>query len=74
MELGDDKKKPSSAKKKRINILIADDQTVVREGLVSLIKRTSDMVVVGEGQQWPGGCESMERTSPRRHSTRFAYA
>jgi len=48
MELGDDKKKPSSAKKKRINILIADDHTVVREGLVSLIRRKSDMVVVGE--------------------------
>ena len=44
----DDKKKPSSAKKKRIRILIADDHTVVREGLVSLVKRKSDMVVVAE--------------------------
>jgi DNA-binding NarL/FixJ family response regulator len=44
----DDKKKSSSAKKDRIRILIADDHTVVREGLVSLVKRKSDMVVVGE--------------------------
>jgi two-component system NarL family response regulator len=44
----DDKNKPSSAKKKRIRILIADDHTVVREGLVSLVKHKSDMVVVAE--------------------------
>jgi len=48
MKAGGDKKKPSSAKKDRIRILIADDHTVVREGLVSLVKRKSDMVVVGE--------------------------
>ena len=35
-------------KKERIRILIADDHTVVREGLVSLVKRKSDMVVVAE--------------------------
>jgi DNA-binding NarL/FixJ family response regulator len=48
MKSGDDKKKPGSAKKERIRILIADDHTVVREGLVSLVKRKSDMVVVAE--------------------------
>jgi two-component system NarL family response regulator len=48
MKASDDKKKPSSAKKKRIRILIADDHTVVREGLVSLVKRKSDMVVLAE--------------------------
>lgn len=48
MKTGDDKKKTSSAKKERIRILIADDHSVVREGLVSLIKRKSDMVVVAE--------------------------
>jgi DNA-binding NarL/FixJ family response regulator len=48
MKTGDDKKKPSSVKKERIRILIADDHTVVREGLVSLVKRKSDMVVVAE--------------------------
>ena len=50
MKIEDDKKKPSSAKKKRIRILIADDHTVVREGLVSLVKRKSDMVIVAEAR------------------------
>ena len=49
MKATDDKGKPSSTKKKRIRILIVDDHSVVREGLVSLVKRKSDMVVVGEG-------------------------
>ncbi len=35
-------------KKSRIRVLIADDHSVVREGLVSLIRRKSDMTVVGE--------------------------
>ena len=50
MKIEDDRKKPSSAKKKRIRILIADDHTVVREGLVSLVKRKSDMVIVAEAK------------------------
>src|SRR5207302_8756091 len=51
-------KKPKSAAKKppkagdtklsRITVLIADDHSVVREGLVSLITRKADMTVVGE--------------------------
>ena len=36
-------------KKQPIRILIADDHSVVREGLVSLIKRKADMTVVAEG-------------------------
>ena len=35
-------------KKECIRILIADDHSVVREGLVSLVKRKSDMTVVAE--------------------------
>jgi two-component system NarL family response regulator len=50
MKIEEDKKKPSSGKKKRIRILIADDHTVVREGLVSLVKRKSDMVIVAEAK------------------------
>ena len=46
MKASDAKKKPSGAEKKRIRILIADDHTVVREGLVALVKRKSDMVIV----------------------------
>src|SRR5438552_16927291 len=51
-------KKPNSAEKKtpkvrdtkkpRIKVLIADDHSVVREGLVSLITRKADMIVIGE--------------------------
>jgi DNA-binding NarL/FixJ family response regulator len=47
MKASDEKKKPK-VKKERIRILIADDHSVVREGLVSLVKRKSDMVVVAE--------------------------
>jgi DNA-binding NarL/FixJ family response regulator len=57
MKATDDKEKPTSAKKKRIRILIVDDHSVVREGLVSLVKRKSDMVVVGEGSN---GREAVE--------------
>jgi DNA-binding NarL/FixJ family response regulator len=51
-------KKPTTAPKKvvkggdakgsRITLVIADDHSVVREGLVSLITRKADMTVVGE--------------------------
>jgi len=43
-----DEKKRISAKKKPIRLLIADDHSVVREGLVSLVKRKSDILVVAE--------------------------
>jgi DNA-binding NarL/FixJ family response regulator len=56
MKASDDKKKPK-AKKERIRILIADDHSVVREGLVSLVKRKSDMVVVAEASN---GREAVE--------------
>jgi DNA-binding NarL/FixJ family response regulator len=56
MKASGDKKKPK-AKKERIRILIADDHSVVREGLVSLVKRKSDMVVVAEGSN---GREAVE--------------
>lgn len=38
----------SVAKKDRIRVLVADDHSVVREGLVSMIGRKTDMTVVGE--------------------------
>jgi DNA-binding NarL/FixJ family response regulator len=46
MKASDEKKKASAAKKEPIRLLIADDHTVVREGLVALVKRKSDMVIV----------------------------
>lgn len=40
--------KAGGAKNLRIGVLIADDHSVVREGLASLITRKSDMTVIGE--------------------------
>src|SRR6266550_2427062 len=40
--------KAGITKKPRITVLIADDHSVVREGLVSLITRKADMTVIGE--------------------------
>jgi DNA-binding NarL/FixJ family response regulator len=42
------KKRFTDGKRDQIRILIADDHSVVREGLVSLVKRKPDMIVVGE--------------------------
>src|SRR6201993_3951091 len=43
-----EKSNKSAAKKQRIAVLIADDHSVVREGLASLITRKADMTVIGE--------------------------
>src|SRR5437016_12827702 len=40
--------KVSDTKRPVITVLIADDHSVVREGLVSLITRKTDMTVIGE--------------------------
>src|SRR6476619_5423335 len=40
--------KAEATRKSSIRVLIADDHSVVREGLVSLIGRRADMTVVGE--------------------------
>ena len=40
--------KVKDTKKPRIKVLIADDHSVVREGLVSLITRKADMIVIAE--------------------------
>src|SRR5436189_5278468 len=40
--------KAGDTKRLRISVLIADDHSVVREGLVSLITRKADMTVIGE--------------------------
>src|SRR5713101_8262569 len=40
--------KVRDTKRSRIKVLIADDHSVVREGLVSLITRKADMTVIGE--------------------------
>ena len=47
-------KKSAAASKNRIRILIAEDHTVVRDGLVAIVKQEKDMEVVaetGDGRQ-----------------------
>jgi hypothetical protein len=64
----------SESKNPRINVLIADDHSVVREGLVSLITRKADMTVIGRGKQWRRSGRSLEKTSPQYIAARFADA
>jgi two-component system NarL family response regulator len=60
----DGKKRAMEGKKKEcIRILIADDHSVVREGLASLIKRKSDMAVIGEASN---GREAVDRWKEHR--------
>ena len=40
--------KAEDTRRPRISVLVADDHSVVREGLVSLITRKTDMTVIGE--------------------------
>ena len=53
----------SEKKRECIRILIADDHSVVREGLVSLVKRKSDMTVVAEANN---GRETVDRWKDHR--------
>ena len=55
--------KVQDAKQSRIGVLIADDHSVVREGLVSLIGRRADMTVVGEASN---GREAVELWNKHR--------
>jgi len=64
MKTSAEKKKTSTAKKKPIRLLIADDHSVVREGLVSLVKRKSDIAVVAEAGNGREAVELWRRTSP----------
>jgi two-component system NarL family response regulator len=42
-----------------IRVVIADDHTVVREGLCTMINRGTDMCVVAEAAQWPEAVEQV---------------
>jgi len=48
MKISGAKKQSRGTKKECIRVLIADDHAVVREGLVALVRRKSDMVIVAE--------------------------
>src|SRR5512140_3186963 len=53
-----------TSKKPRIGILIADDHSVLRQGLVSLIGFESDMIVVGEAGNGREAVELWKRHRP----------
>jgi DNA-binding NarL/FixJ family response regulator len=64
MKTLDDNKKQISAKKKPIRLLIADDHSVVREGLVSLVKRKSDIAIVAEASNGREAVDLWKQHSP----------
>src|SRR5262249_12331503 len=64
MKTLNDKKERISRKKKPIRLLIADDHSVVREGLVSLVKRKSDIVVVAEASNGREAVDLWKQHSP----------
>lgn len=47
-----------------IRIVIADDHTVVREGLSTMIKRGTDMCVVAQAVDWPDALEQVAMHRP----------
>ncbi|MCG2715699.1 MAG: response regulator, partial [Candidatus Marinimicrobia bacterium] len=47
-----------------INVLIADDHAIVRDGLKQIFKETSDIVVTGEAAN---GAEVIEKISKNRY-------
>ena len=55
--------KPEAPEKSRIGVLIADDHSVVREGLASLIGRRPDMTVIAEAAN---GREAVDIWKERR--------
>src|SRR5260370_40857722 len=56
--------KVEDSKKPRIAVLIADDHSVVREGLASLIGRKADMTVIAEAVNGREALEVWEQHHP----------
>lgn len=48
----------------RLRVVVADDHTLMREGVVAVIARQSDMVVVGEAADGEGAVALVEREHP----------
>jgi two-component system, NarL family, response regulator len=52
------------ADSRRIRIVIADDHTVVREGVEAIINQTPDMSVIAEAGSWPEAIEKVMECKP----------
>jgi DNA-binding NarL/FixJ family response regulator len=48
----------------RIRVLVADDHTIVRQGLVTILQKAEDIEVVGEARDGAEAVESAVRTAP----------
>ena len=48
----------------RIHVVIADDHSIVREGLSAVIKREPDMDLVAEAHSWPEAVDKVLQTLP----------
>jgi len=59
-----DEKKSAAASKDRIRILIAEDHTVVRDGLVAIVRQEKDMEVVAETGDGHQAVELWKRHRP----------
>ncbi len=51
-------------KPERVHVLIADDHSIVREGLSAVINREPDLAVVAEARTWPEAVEQACRAKP----------
>jgi two-component system, NarL family, response regulator len=49
---------------RNVRVLIADDQSIVREGLTALLSRQRDLKVVAEARDWPGLFTQVIRQRP----------
>ena len=54
----------TGVKASKIRVLIADDHTVVREGLVAMIGKWTDMTVVAEAQNGREAVDQWKRHHP----------
>src|ERR1700740_375563 len=51
-------------KSRAIHVVIADDHSIVREGLVAVINRETDMEVVAQARNWPEAVEQVLQNRP----------
>src|SRR5258706_14577105 len=49
---------------KKIRVLVVEDQTVLREGLISILSFQPDIEVVGQAEDWIEAVELVQQTKP----------
>ncbi|HCX63823.1 MAG TPA: DNA-binding response regulator, partial [Eubacteriaceae bacterium] len=56
--------KRTKKKENAVRILLADDQTIVRDGLRALLETYSDMVIIGQAENGKEACERARELNP----------